>query len=274
MKKLILALVCVVVTILSCTDKKPLGITVLGDGTPYVNMPEILVGKVKSVVEKNYWAIPDGDSYKKGSPLTKADRDSLGGWTDDFEVLFDENGLNVVCTGLNEMNKPIWKNESIIENKLVIRRNISRNDTLRVYDQFKYDGKGFLIGGTRTRAKVDTLMLNVAVKTNSIGYPTEYQLFNPKGQAIQKFVQTYDENNRFTKLEVFDKDGKMSYSYDVKYNDKSKVSELKIRDKDNKVTGSNYLTYEYDAMGNWVKAIIKDDFNRVVIEERTYSYFE
>ena len=274
MKKLILSLTIVALMAFSCTTEKPAGTTILGDGTPYSNSQEIMIGKVKTVVEKNYWAVPEGESYKKGNPLTKADRDSIGGWTDDFEAVYDENGVIIVCTGLDENNNPTWKSESIIENKVVVKRNFSRNDTLRYYDQYKYADNGFLISGTRTRAGVDTLMISVTIKTNSVGYPTEFKLFNPKGETTSKYAQTYDEQNRFTKLEVSNKKGIINYTYEVKYNDKGKVSELKIKDKDNKVTGSNYLTYEYDAKGNWVKAIVKDDKNHVVIEERSYTYFE
>jgi hypothetical protein len=273
MKKLILPLTIAAVMTFSCTTEKPAGTTILGDGTPYSNSPEIMVGKVKTVVEKNYWAIPDGDSYKKGNILTRAEHDSLG-WTDDFEAVYDENGVIVVCTGLDENGNPAWKNESIIENKLVTKRNLIRKDTLRIYDHFKYDKNGFLISGTRLRAGVDTLLFSVNIKTNSVGYPTEFQLINSKGEPAEKYVYTYDEQNRFTQFEVFDKEGKFNYRYEVKYNDKSKVSELKIRDKDNNITGSNYFIYEYDEKGNWVKAVVKDDNNHVVIEERSYTYFE
>lgn len=274
MKKLIFVLTIAAVFTFSCKTEKPAGTTILGDGTPYNNYPEILNGKVKSVIEKNYWAVPDGDSFKKGSPLTKADRDSIGGWTDDFEAVYDENGVIVVCTGMNENGNPIWKNESVIENKLVIKSNILRNDTLRVYDEYKYGENGFLTNGTRTRAGVDTLIVTFTAKTNNVGYPVEFELFNPHNVLTGKYIFTYDEQNRFTKLETIDKDGIKNYSHEVKYNDKGKVSELILKDKDNNVTASNYFTYEYDEKGNWVKAIAKDDKNHVVIEERTYTYFE
>lgn len=273
MKKLIIPLAIAALAVLSCTTEKPAGTTILGDGTPYSNSPEILIGKVKTLVEKNYWAIPDGNSFKKGKPLTLAEHDSLG-WTDDFEAVYDENGVIIVCTGLDETGKSTWKNENIIENKLVAKRNLIRKDTLWLYNQFKYDNNGFLISASRFRAGVDTLLFSVNVKTNSIGYPTEFLLINQKGEQAERYVYTYDEQNRFIKFEAYDKDGQINFIYEVKYNDKSKVSELKIKDKDNKVTDSNYFTYEYDAKGNWVKAVVKDDQNHVVIEERSYTYFE
>lgn len=274
MKKRFLPLTIAAVITFSCTTEKPAGTTILSFGTPYGTSQEIMIGKVKTVVEKNYWALPDGDSYKKGNPLTKADRDSLKGWTDDFEAVYDENGVFVKGTGLDENDKPIWKNESIIENKQVARMNTFEKDTLREYVELKYGDNGFVISGTRKRGGVDTLMESITMKTNAVGYPTEFMVFNPKGEPTYKVVETYDEQNRFTKFEVFDKDGKFNYRYEVKYNDKGKVSELKIKDKDNNVTASNYFTYEYDAKGNWIKAIVKDDKNHVVIEERSYTYFE
>jgi hypothetical protein len=274
MKKQFLLLTITAVLIFSCTTEKPARTTILGEGTPYSNYPEIMNGKVKTVVEKNYWAIPDGDSYKKGNHLTKADRDSIGGWTDDFEAVYDENGVIVACTALDEMGNITWKNESVIENKKLSGINFIRRDTLRIYDQFKYGENGFLISGKRFRAGVDTLMVSVNIKTNMAGYPTEFQLFNPKCLPIEKYTQAYDEQNRFTKFEVFDKDGIINYVHEVKYNDKNKVSELILKDKDNNITSSNYFTYEYDEKGNWVKAIAKDDKNHVVIEERSYTYFD
>jgi len=274
MKKLILPLTIFAAITFSCTTEKPAGTTILSFGTPYGTTQEIMIGNVKTVVEKNYWAIPDGDSYKKGNPLTKADRDSLKGWTDDFEAFYDENGVFVNGTGLDENGIAIWKNESVIQNKQIARMNTFKNDTLQEYVELKYGDNGFVISGTRTRAGVDTLMESITMKTNAVGYPTEFMVFNPKGESKYKTAQTYDEQNRFTKLEVFDKDGKINYSYEGKYNDKGKMSELNIRDKDRKVIASNYLTYEYDPKGNWVRAIVKDAKNNVIIEERSYTYFE
>lgn len=274
MRNLIFPLTITTIIAFGCTNEKSSSTTILGDGTPYSNYPEIMNEKVKTVVEKNFWAIQDGNSLKKGNPLTKADRDSIGGWTDDFEAVYDENGVIIECTGLDETGKSIWKNESIVENKLVVKRNIYRNDTLRIYDQFKYDEQGFLTKGTRYRSGIDTLMISVDIKVNAAGYPVEFQLFNSDNEPIEKYIHTYDELNRFTKLEVFDKNGIINYKHEVKYNDKGKVSDLIITDKDNNITASNYFTYEYDEKGNWVKAIVKDDKNHVVIEERSYTYFE
>jgi hypothetical protein len=274
MKKLILPLTIAAVITFSCTTKKPAGTTILGEGTPYSNYPEIMIGKVKTVIEKNYWAIPEGDSFKKGNLLTKADRDSFGGWSDDFEAEYNKNGILTACTFLFEPGIPVRKVENVIENNLVVKMNYLGNDSIQFYDLLKYDEKGFLTNGTRYRAVVDTVMFSANTKANQAGSLTEIQLINSKGEPTYKYSLTYDEQNRFTKFEGFNKEGIFNYAHEAKYNEKGKMAELVMRDKDNKITASNYITYEYDAKGNWVKAIVKDDKNHVIIAERNYTYFE
>jgi hypothetical protein len=274
MKKFILPIGLLLILAISCENEKPAEYTRLGDGTPYSNSPEMLNGKVKSVIEKNYWAIVNGDSIEKGSPLTQADRDSLGGWTDDFEAVFDENGLILKSSLLDENGSSVWKNESIIENGLVVKRNIFRKDTLSSYDQYTYDENKFLKTGSRFRAVVDTLMFSVDAKTNELGTPIEFQIFNSKGDSTWRNVYNYDADNKFLSFERFDKEGKRVFAYEQKYNDKNKVSELTVKDQDDKIIDVNYITYEYDLNGNWTKAVVKNLKEKVVIEERVYTYFE
>lgn len=274
MKKIIASFLILAVVALSCKEEKTSEFTRLADGTPYSNSPEMMIGKVKSVIEKNYWAIPDGESFKKGNALTQADRDSLGGWTDDFEAIYDASGIIQSCTALDETGAQLWKYESVVENGLIAKSNIYVKDTLSSYDVYEYDENKFLSGGKRYRANVDTLMFSVSMKTNSKGYYTEAMRFNFKGDSLRKNIYTYDAQNNFVSFGQFDKAGVRVFSYSVKYNDKNKVSELEIKDKDDKVLDANYITYDYDAEGNWVRAVVKNLKNKVVIEERTYTYFE
>lgn len=274
MKKLNLCVAILVLVASSCKNEKAPEFTRLGDGTPYSASPEMMNGKVKSVIEKNYWAIPDGDTFKKGSPLTKADRDSLGGWTDDFEAVFDANGIIQSCTAMDETGVQLWKNESVVENGLIVKSMIYIKDTLSSYDTYNYGENKFLTNGARHRAKLDTLMFSVNVKTNEIGYPVEYQIFNFKGDSTWKNTFNYDAQNNFISFERFDKSGKRTFAYEVKYNEKNKVSELTLKDKDDKITDVNYITYDYDDKGNWIKGVVKNGKNKVVIEERTYTYFD
>ena len=48
---------------------------------------EKLNGKVESVVEKGYWAVPEGDTLIKGAKVTKHEFDSIG-YTSDYKARF------------------------------------------------------------------------------------------------------------------------------------------------------------------------------------------
>ena len=65
MKKILFLLLVIVFAVTSCKNDK-VEYTLLGDGTPYFQYPEKLIGNVKNVTEKNYLALPSGDTYKKG----------------------------------------------------------------------------------------------------------------------------------------------------------------------------------------------------------------
>lgn len=246
-------------------------VTVLGMGTPYGFYPEILNGKVKSLTEKNYWALRQGKSYTKAKPLSKADRVRLGGWTEDFTAEYDQNGNFVACTIFNEQGKPLTQNKSVIENNRIVRLNFFRNDSLLSYDLITYGSDGFRSEATRMSAGMDTLMRKFVFKNNKDGHTTDFQIVHPNG-VTEKYIYGYNDQNRFRDFSVMEQ-GMPRVLHEVKYNDKDKISELVMRDKNNKISARNDMTYQYDAKGNWVKAYVKAK-DYVVIEERSYTYFE
>jgi hypothetical protein len=273
MKKILSLSLLIFFALTACKNKKA-EYTLLGDGTPYYIIPEKLSGNVNKVIEKNYWAIPDGESFKKGKALTKADRDSLGGWTLDFEATFDNAGDLSGCIFLDENNKATSKYEIYKENNTKVTGKSTENDTLRYYDKYKLDKNGKRIGFVRYDPVADTMVGTFDIKTNSAGDTLEYHLVNSKGESRYKLIVASNGLGKFTRSEGYNKDGLFQYANEVKFNDKGTVSELTLYNKDKKVTAVNYFTYEYDNKGNWVRAIVKDNKGFVVIEERAYTYFE
>ena len=67
MKKLIFLLALIVFAVASCKEKKPADYTRLGNFTPYQTYMEKLNGKVETVAEKGYWAVPEGDTLYQRS---------------------------------------------------------------------------------------------------------------------------------------------------------------------------------------------------------------
>jgi hypothetical protein len=273
MKKLFLPLVIIAFIITGFkSDNKPV-VTILGDGTPYYIFPEKMLGKVKTVIEKSYWAVPEGKSFKKGTPLTSKDRDNLGGWTDDIEVTYNNKGELVSCNNIDEHGKSIRIYKVFKEKDGSVRGENFINDALNYYDTYKLDKQGNRIGFVRYKPKADTMIFTFDIKTNPSGDIFEYHSVNSKGESLYKLLVLFDKSGQFSRSEGYNKEGVFQFSNEVKYNDKGKVSEITGYDKDKKATISATYTYEYDSKGNSIKIIGKTDKNLVLITLRAYTYF-
>jgi hypothetical protein len=255
MKKLLFLLFAIVLVAQGCKNKESAGYTILGDYTPYTGCIERLTGKVQKVTEKYYQAIPDGEAFKKGSQLTRKYLDSLK-LTQAYTATFNEAGYLLSCTTMDENSKPIDKWDFIKENNVFTQAKYTYNDTLRVYQNLKYNDKGYIIEAASFRNGKDTLINTITVK------------ISPDKDTI-----TYNDKGQFLSYGWYNKDGSYHTASKSTYNEKGKMSQMITYDNNGKVTSDVILTYEYDAKGNWVRAIAKWQDNSVIIEEREYSYF-
>lgn len=274
MKKLIFPLTLVILIAIGCKNEKPAEFTVLGDFTLYQVIPEKMNGKVEKVIEKNYWAIPDGESYKKGDPMTKAERDSLG-WDNDFEAVYDKAGDLVYNITMDKNGKTLSKYEIIKENNFIVKGKYYENDTLRYYDKFRVDEKGKMTELTRFSALADTVMRTWNKKVNSKGDTIVYQWTTFNGKPGNMFTLIFNDLGQNIRTVGDNKEWNFPWVDELKYNDKGKRSEISMfGGKDKHLMFSSKCTYEYDENGNWIKLTSKDNTNKVVILERTYTYFE
>jgi hypothetical protein len=272
MKKLICVLLVIVFVTAGWQTKKQVEYTVLGNYTPYQAYMEKLNGKVEKVIETNYWAIPDGKSYKKGNKMTQKELDSLG-YTSDFVATFDVAGDLVSCIGMNETQKTVYKWEIIKENNKLARANYTYRDTLRYYEKLKCDDNGEILTCSRFRAKSDTLLQSWIVKRNVKGDTILYNVSNYKGNPLYKVKMLYNDLKQFIGYQSYDKVGNYTGGDELKYNDLGKISAVTFLDKDKKPTAENNFTKEYDSKGNWIKVICKDTKGFAIISERVYTYF-
>jgi hypothetical protein len=274
MKKLIFLFFVIAVAASGCKEKKPASYTRLGYFTPYQNFMEKLNGKVESVVEKAYWAIPEGDSFIKGAKVTKHDFDSIG-WTYDFKAGFDIDGDLVTCSVIDENDKVIYTWTMIKENNKLTRAEYSSDDTVRTFFKITCDEARKPVLFEIFNAKTDTLLQKMKFEGSDRNDTTIIQAYNIKGEARGKGLDIYNELGQLTDAESYNKDGTYSGGLKIKYNDRGFSSETIFFDKDKKVAGTNYFTYEYDEMGNWVRVVCRDiDKGIAIISERTYTYFK
>lgn len=273
MKKLAYFLLVIVFAAPGCKNKQYSDFTIIGEFTPYQTNLEKLNGKVEKVTEINYWAIPDGESFKKGAKMTKKQLDSLG-YTGDYEATFDKAGRIVSCAILDENKKVanIWKIKR--ENEGQARANFTSKDTLMIYQKIKYDKDGNMTEADVFKTGVDTLLQKWVGERSAKGDTVIYTIFNYKGDQSAKYLLFYNDLKQFLGYKQFDKDGNYAGGNAAKYDNVGKMSELVYFDKDKNPVTENIFINEYDSRGNWVRQICKDKKGFVIIGERVYKYFE
>lgn len=274
MKKLIFLLALTLVALVACKEKKPADYTRLGFFTPYQNYMEKLNGKVESIIEKGYWAVPEGDTYIKGAKVTKHDFDSIG-WTYDYKAGFDIDGDLVNCSVIDENDKVVYGWNLTKENSILARAEYTKDDTVRTFIKITCNEVGKPIQFEVYNALADTLLQTMKIEGSDINDTTIMQSHNFKGEAGGRGMAIYNEQGLLTNIESYNKEGDYAGGIGIKYNERGFTSETIFLDKDKNVTGKNSFTYEYDDMGNWVKVICKDpDKGIALLSERVYTYFK
>jgi hypothetical protein len=270
MKKTFYSFLFVIIWISMKTDP-PIEYTILAYGTPYRNLPQVMKGKIKSVIEKYYWAVPDGQSYKRGTPLTRADRNSLL-WSDDFEIQFSPDGKILSCNDFDDSGKLIVHRHFIYENSEFIKEIWIRPDN-QTSEYFLYDlrewGKVVI---SCYRGKDDSLRYKTVIKLNDTRMPAENHFLYSKTDTSQKILFSYDPKNRLINSKYFNQSGE-TFERIAIYNDSTRTYRVEYHNKENEITRAFYHSYEYDERGNWIRAIVKDLNNRMIIQERTIIYY-
>ena len=241
-------------------------------------------GKVQKVVLKLYWCAGTGENLSMGKRITTRERDSLG-WFYDFEATFDNVGDHIIdYNTLDDNNKPFSMYQFKRENGQIVSSKWTFGKTIRTahgsyskgegYTKFTYNEKGQLIRTEDYKASGDSLMYSFKLTSNELGDQTEGQAFDSKGNFIRKWTISYNGKRQVIGGNWTGKDEIIAGSYSNIYNDKGKVSEATYFDKDKKVTVIHKYTYpEYDARGNWLKLLYKNNMGQSLFCERTITYF-
>lgn len=273
MKNFILLSVLIVASLAGCTEKKPAVYTVLGDYTPYESYMEKLNGRIASVVETNFWAVADGETFIKGAKMTQAQLDSLG-YTGDFEAKFDTTGNLVSCAGMDEKMKTIWKWELTKVNDISVKTTYTVLDTLRGRQKLDCNPAGDIIKISQYPGDTDTLYNWASVNYTPDRDTVLYQWYNYKSEPTTRTLKLYNESGLHTGYQSYDKEGNYLGGSELKYGDLQVSSEITFFNKNKEPASKNIFTYEFDKAGNWVRVICKDDKGFTIIGERVYTYFD
>jgi hypothetical protein len=273
MKKLTIILALVLLAAAGCKEEKPADYTRLGFFTPYQTYMEKLNGKVESVTEKGYWAVPEGESYIKGARITRAELDSIG-YTYDYKAVFDADGDLVSITSFDENDNVIYVWNMIKDNNLLVRTEYISDDTVRYYQVVTSDAEGNPLLYEYYNALADTLVRKDEILGLETNDTTTWQYYNFKGEPGTKYLLLFNDKGLLTEQQAFRKDGTLLGGYTLAYNEMEFQIEATFYDKDKNITSRTTSTYEYDDRGNWIRLICKDDKGFAVIGERTYTYFD
>lgn len=272
MKKFLFLFLLIIFIVTGSKNIKPPEHSMLGFYSPFMNFsPERLIGKVEKVIEKSYWAIPDGDAYRKGNAIAIKERNSL---YYDWEVILDESGDIRTNILMDENNKVVKKTELFKENNILTLA--TYNDSNSDYDKLRFNSEGDIIEILVFRTGVDTFMWRSTFKFNLKRDSLTNQLYDNKGILRAKNIAVVNKDGQFSSRIFYDENGKYQRGQEYKYNEKRNLIELIFYNERKKITEDIYFShFEYDQKGNWIKKIFKNNSNDdIVIQERTYTYFE
>lgn len=256
-----------------CNNKKPAEYTMLGEYTPYSNIHEKLYGKVEKVIQKFYWAIPDGEKFTKGKLVTDHERDSLG-LMRDFGVLFDNSGDVVNSYSFNENGKIIGRWDLIKENNVLTIARRTNMDTLSIYHKLKCNSDGEVTEAGRYMPVADTLISSYSIRYNMKHDTQTFQSYSYKGLPTTKRIAVADDDGQFLNVSFYNKDGSYTGGQDYNYKEKGTQTGLIYYDKNKKPYQQfNYYDIELDSHDNWIKIATKGKTGPAFIAERTFTYF-
>jgi len=244
--------------------------TTVGMFTPHVLFPVKYQGQIKELSERIYLAKEVNGKVLIDRPLTIADRKIIS-WSNDFEVLFDREGLVTQCDILDGEGRILQMYRNQIKSGKVVRFDIIEKDTLRKYLNFFYDNKGF-IDKIESYSYPDNSFLGTEdFTTDENSNITYIQFFDVSGQLEMKFYMDIDDVGRRTAYKQFDKKGNKLAEANVIYNNNGCIKTKTEVDETGKLNSSNY-EYRYDEKGNWIQCIVNTNNHKLLIIRR-YEYW-
>ncbi len=285
MKPVNILLILVIVFALTSFTSKP-----VKDG---YYQPEKFVGKVKSVVRKDYvnWGKSDGIL---DNPLK---------WSSTIKSTFDEAGFEREIFGFNKTGRLIYSDTIKYDDKghRLDRLFHNNNGTLFSRIKYKYDSLGQKIDEVKYK-KGYFLQERISYKYDELGNCTEWNHYDSNEVFKFRQVFTYDSFNNNIRMEwLWPHQSDPSVKHVYRYNDKGQEVESKFYRQSDSLINNTILTYDkrgnllktksiytkdkhlenqinsyvykYDKAGNWVRRAIKSKGKIGYLTIRTIEYY-
>lgn len=272
MKRITLLLICTALFLAGCKKPQPAEKTVLGWWTPYYFMPEQLNGKVKSVKEQNFWASIEDGQLIKGKLISPTERINLG-WTDDFDVLFNEDGQVLKSDYTDDRGILIGSWVITLEKGIPSLANWIVKDSTSMTVVVKNDDRGNMVENQFFKGRFNQLLYRTDWVYNANKEFIKAIWYDDHGKLTRSNRYTWNKDNHVTEVEAYSANDSLKGRFKIVYNNKgfSKKQE-RFNSNDNKIKGVS-IKYEYDEKCNWTKATFYENEKPVAIAERTYVYY-
>jgi len=272
MKKITLLLLCTAMLFIGCKKHEPSEKTVLGWWTPYYFMPEKLNGKVKVVKEQNYWAVFENGQITKGKVIAPSERTNIG-WTDDFDVLFDEHGQVIKCDYLNTQGIITGSWLITIDEGVPTIATWQEGDSVKTTVAIKTDKKGNVVenqffSGTSKNLlyRTDWIYTDKDKFIKAIWY-------DPQGKLTKNNRYTWNDDDQVTEIEAYSGTDSLKGKFSIAYNSKGFSKKQERLNPSGQILKSVTIKYEYDENLNWTKAIFYENEKLLAVAERIYVYY-
>jgi|GEM_PF-1422534 hypothetical protein len=272
MKQLSLLLVCIALMLTSCKKPQSAKTTVIGWWTPYYFMPEQLNGKVKSVKEQNYWASIKDGKLVKGRLISPSDRINLG-WTDDFDVLFNENGQVQKCDYTDDNGILIGSWVITLENNLPSLASWVEHDSTTMTVLIKNDDRGNMVENQFFKGISNQLLYRTDWVYNANKEFIKAIWYDNNGKLTKSNRYTWSSDSQVTQIEAYSTNDSLKGTFKINYNNKGFSKKQERFNSTNDKLKSVNIEYQYDENCNWVTATFYENDKPVAIADRIYVYY-
>ena len=252
-----------------------------------------LQGKVKQMIELQYFAVEKFGKVEKGDPYRQ------DGWdvVMDFNergcyskiTYIDSYGQNVGYTDYlyNEQNELYSEHNYDAEGGFSDKRNYSYDEKKRAYEILLINSSDGLNGSvlldyddkentvTESTYNARGKLLNKEVrKMDKNGLPIETKIYNGEKNLVNYRKETFDKNGLRTELTVLSPDEDVLMKIFFKYDDKDNLISQEGIDENGKAFLPTRFEYEFDKQGNWTKRVEYINNKPTFVLERQFEYYE
>ena len=240
-------------------------------GTTPAWRPEKVMGQVKEIKVRNFWATELNGKPLKGESIKEDNRPpaALGS---NFSESFNSAGIPIGYQSLSSDDQVLWHFKADIEGNKIKQITRIWKDTIRWYFRPTYS-ENYISAIQFYLPNNDTIFFTVKYLLDKDGNRTKIQNYNKNQEPTTYTEFSYNPIGLVDKHCSCSKDGKMITEWTYTYNSNgSRATQHHINNK-GEVYDYEFKDYKYDKKGNWISYTFYKDNKPYIIREREITYY-